>query len=461
MPESLQFLDATLLSRIQFGFTITFHILFPSLSIGLAGFLVVLETLWLRTGEERYWRLLRFWTTMFALSFGMGVVSGIVLSYQFGTNWSGLMAKAGQIMGPLLTYETLTAFFLEASFLGILLFGWKRVSRRMHFISTCMVALGTCISAFWIMASNSWMQTPAGFTVRDGVFYPADWWAIIFNPSFVVRFIHMMMAAYLATAFVVAGAAAWYLLKDRFVPLARPMLVLALLMVVPLAPLQIFVGDAVGLVVAEHQPAKLAAMEAQWETGVMPLRLFAWPDQEQARNVFEIGIPKLGSLITQHSLNAPVKGLLEFAAEDRPRVGIVFWTFRLMVGIGLLMLAIALVAVVLFATKRLYSSRWFLRTLTLASPLGFIAIVAGWYTAEIGRQPYVIYGLMRTADAVSPVAASDVALSLASIFVIYCAVFGAGFWYLLRTIRIGPVEVALPEAPALGNRPLAAAAPGR
>lgn len=444
-----------MLSRIQFGFTITFHILFPSFSIGLAGFLVVLETLWLRTGDARYWRLLRFWVTVFALSFGMGVVSGIVLAYQFGTNWSGLMARAGQIMGPLLTYETLTAFFLEASFLGILLFGWKRVSPRTHFISTCMVALGTCVSAFWIMASNSWMQTPAGFVVRDGVFHPDDWWAIVFNPSFPLRFVHMLMAAYLSTAFVVAGVAAWYLIKDRFVPLARPMLALSLLMIVPLAPLQIVVGDLVGLIIRDHQPAKLAAMEAQWETDVMPLRLFAWPDQDEARNRFEIGIPKLGSLITQHSLDAPVKGLREFAPQDRPQVSIVFWTFRVMVGIGFLMLAIAAVAVVLLLRKRLYSSRWFLRALIFATPLGFIAILAGWYTAEIGRQPYVIYNMMRTADAVSPVASSDVALSLAAFFVIYSAVFGAGFWYLLRTFRTGPVEVPIPEAPELGKRPLA------
>ncbi|MDQ3188683.1 MAG: cytochrome ubiquinol oxidase subunit I, partial [Pseudomonadota bacterium] len=403
MLESLQTFDATLLSRIQFGFTITFHILFPALSIGLAGFLVVLEALWLRTGEERYWRLLRFWTTVFALSFGMGVVSGIVLAYQFGTNWSGLMAKAGQILGPLLSYETLTAFFLEASFLGVLLFGWKRVSRRTHFISTVMVALGTCISAFWIMASNSWMQTPAGFTVRDGVFYPADWWAIIFNPSFLVRYAHMLMAAYLASAFVVAGVAAWYLLNNRFVPLARPMLALSFVMIVPLAPLQVIIGDMAGLIVRDYQPAKLAAMEAQWETGVMPLRLFAIPNQQAARNDFEIGIPKLGSLITQHSLDAPVKGLREFPPAERPNAAIIFWTFRVMVGIGFLMLAIALTASILAWRKKLFTSRWFLRALTFASPLGFVAIVAGWYTAEICRQPYVIYGLLRTADAVSPV----------------------------------------------------------
>jgi cytochrome d ubiquinol oxidase subunit I len=452
------FLDATMLSRIQFGFTITFHILFPAFSIGLAGFLVVLEVAWFRSGDERYWRLLRFWTTVFALSFGMGVVSGIVLAYQFGTNWGGLMAKAGGIMGPLLSYETLTAFFLEASFLGVLLFGWKRVSRRMHLFSTWMVALGTCISAFWIMASNSWMQTPAGYAMLEGIYVPADWWAIVFNPSFPVRYAHMLLSAYLATAFVVAGTAAWYLLNDRFVPLARPMLALAMIVVIPLSPLQIVVGDAVGLVVRDHQPAKLAGIEGQWETSVMPLRLFAWPDQAEARNRFELAIPKLGSLVTQHSMDKPVKGLLDFPAGDRPNAAVLFWTFRIMAGIGFLMLALALVGGVLALRKRLGTTRWFLRALVLSSPIGFVAIVAGWYTAEIGRQPYVIYGLLRTADAVSPVAPTHIAVSLGLFFVVYAAVFGAGFWYVWRTIRRGPVEVALPAAPTLGSRPLAGAA---
>jgi len=455
MTAELQALDATLLARIQFGFTITFHILFPALSIGLGGFLVVLEALWLRSGEARWWHLLRFWTTLFALAFGMGVVSGIVLSYQFGTNWSGLMAKAGQIMGPLLSYETLTAFFLEASFLGVLLFGWKRVSPRVHLLSTCMVALGTCISAFWIMASNSWMQTPAGYSLQGGTFVPDDWWAVVFSPSFPLRFAHMLIAAYLATAFLVAGVAAWYLLARRFEPLARPMLVLALALIVPLAPLQVGVGDATGLMIAEHQPAKLAAMEAHWQTGVMPLRLFAWPDQEAARNRVELGIPKLGSLITAHSLDAPVRGLEEFAPADRPRVAVVFWTFRLMVGIGLAMLGVALAALLL--RRRAFTARWFLRTLVAMAPMGFVAIVAGWYTSEIGRQPYVVYGLLRTADAVSPVASGQVGLSLALFVLVYLAVFGAGFGYLVAAIRKGPVEVALPDAVQLGNRPLAGA----
>jgi cytochrome d ubiquinol oxidase subunit I len=456
MGDTFFGLDATLLSRIQFGFTISAHIIFPAFSIGLAWFLVALELMWLRTGDPHHWRLLRFWTTVFALSFGMGVVSGIVLAYQFGTNWSGLMAKAGQIIGPLLSYETMTAFFLEASFLGVLLFGWRRVSPAVHFFSTCMVALGTCISAFWIMASNSWLQTPAGFAVRDGVFTPLDWWQIIFNPSFPLRYAHMLIGALLATAFVVAGVAAWYLLRGRFVPLAQAMLRLALLIIVPFAPLQAYVGDGVGLNVGEHQPAKLAAMEGQWETEVMPLRLFAWPDEVAELNHMEIGIPKLGSLIEQHSLSKPVRGLKEFSAGDRPAVAVVFWSFRVMVGLGLLMIAAAIAALALLWRRRLYSSRLFLKFLVFMSPSGFIAILAGWYVAEIGRQPYVIYGALRTADVVSPVSAQSVALSLALFVFVYACVFGAGIWYMARAIKIGPIEVALPIDTKLGRRPLAA-----
>jgi len=456
MIDTLAALDATMLSRIQFGFTITFHILFPSFSIGLAGFLVALELLWLRTRDPRYWRLLRFWTQIFALSFGMGVVSGLVLAYQFGTNWSGMMAKAGQIMGPLLSYETMTAFFLEASFLGVLLFGWKRVSAGVHFFSTCMVALGTCISAFWIMASNSWMQTPAGYIVQNGVLVPEDWLAIIFNPSFPLRYAHMLLAAYLATAFVVAGVAAWYLLCGRFVALARPMLKLALLIIVPLAPLQILVGDATGLMVGKHQPAKLAAIEGQWETEVMPLRLFALPDQAQELNHFEIAIPRLGSLIDEHSLTKPVPGLKEFPPQDRPQVSVVFWTFRVMVGMGLLMVVVAFLSPLMMLRRKLYASRFFMRGLVLISPAGFIAILAGWYTAEIGRQPFVVYGMLRTAEVVSPVTVQAVTLSLAMIAIVYVAVFGAGFWYLWRAIRTGPLEVALPDRPQMGHRPMAA-----
>jgi len=456
MSEFLPSLDATLLSRIQFAFTITFHIVFPALSIGLAGFLLALEVLWLRTNDARYWRLLRFWTTIFALSFGMGVVSGLVLAYQFGTNWSGLMAHAGQIMGPLLSYETMTAFFLEASFLGILLFGWKRVSRTMHCLSTAMVALGTCISAFWIMASNSWMQTPAGFAIHDGVLEPVDWFRIIFNPSFPIRYVHMLAGTLLATAFLVAGVAAWYLLRKRFVEVARPLLKLALVMIVPLAPLQAVLGDQVGLKVGEYQPAKLAAIEAQWETEVMPLRLVAWPDPAGERNSFELAIPKLGSLIDEHSFSKPVRGLKEFAPRDRPNVAVVFWSFRVMVGLGLFMIATGFLSVFLWWRKRLFDLRPYLWLLVLASPVGFVAIIAGWYTAEVGRQPYVVYGLLRTAEMVSPIGVQTVSASLVMFAVVYFFVFGAGLWFMLSAIRKGPVEVELPDVPHLGHRPMAA-----
>jgi cytochrome d ubiquinol oxidase subunit I len=456
MGETFLGLDALTLSRIQFGFTISVHIVFPAFSIGLAWFLVLLELQWLRTGDARYWRLLRFWTTIFALSFGMGVVSGIVLAYQFGTNWSGLMAKAGQIIGPLLSYETLTAFFLEASFLGVLLFGWRRVSPGVHFFSTCMVATGTCISAFWIMASNSWMQTPAGFSVRSGVFTPVDWWQVIFNPSFPLRYAHMLVGALLATALVVAGVSAWYLLRARFIPLARPMLKLALLIIVPFAPLQAYVGDGVGLVIGEHQPAKLAAIEGQWDTEVMPLRLFALPDELAESNHMEVAIPALGSLIDQHSWRKPVRGLKEFGRTERPAVAVVFWSFRVMVGLGMLTIAVALWALVLMWQKRLYDSRTFQRFLVLMTPAGFVAILAGWYVAEIGRQPYVIYGALRTIDVVSPVSAQSVALSLAMFVGVYACVFGAGLWYMARAVAVGPVEVALPTSMKMGRRPLAA-----
>jgi len=456
MNALLSGVDAVLLSRLQFGFTITFHILFPALSIGLSAFLVVLEILWLRTRDTTYWRLLRFWTTIFALSFGMGVVSGLVLAYQFGTNWSGLMARAGQIMGPLLSYETMTAFFLEASFLGILLFGWRRVSPATHCVATTMVALGTCISAFWIMASNSWMQTPAGYVTRGLVLEPADWLAIIFNPSFLPRYAHMLAAALLATAFLVAGTAAWYLLRNRFGDVARPMLRLALLMIMALAPVQAVIGDRVGLKVGEFQPAKLAAIEAQWETDVMPLRLFAWPDQTQERNRFELAIPRLGSLIDEHSWTRPVRGLKEFAPLDRPPVALVFWSFRVMVSLGLAMIAVAVAAFVLWWRGRLFDHRAFLRLLVAMSPSGFVALLAGWYTAEIGRQPYVVYGLLRTADALAPVTVSAVTASLALFVVVYVAVFGSGIGYMLQAIRRGPVEVALPDQPGLGHRPMVA-----
>lgn len=447
-------LDPILLSRIQFAFTIGFHILFPSLTIGLASYLVVLEALWLRTRRQLYRELYGFWVKIFAVSFGMGVVSGIVMSYQFGTNWSRFSDLTGNIMGPLLSYEVLTAFFLEASFLGIMLFGWKRVGPGLHFTATCMVALGTLISSFWILSANSWMQTPAGFEIRDGIFYPLDWWAIIFNPSFPYRLVHMVLAAYLTTAFVVAGVAAWYLWRGRQLAHAKVMFAMALGFAAVVTPLQIFAGDLHGLNVRDHQPAKLAAMEGIWETERgAPLLLFALPDEAAEANRLEVGIPKLSSLIVTHEWDGEITGLKAFAPEDRPPVAIVFWSFRLMVAIGFAMLAVAFAGLWLRWRGRLYESRWLQLACMALTPSGFIAVLAGWVTAEVGRQPYVVYGLLRTAEAASPVSGAAVATSLALFVVAYAVIFGAGTYYLLRLVGQGPGSAPAAPTPTSAPRP--------
>ena len=458
MPE----LDPLLLSRIQFAFTISFHILFPSFTIGLAAWLVVLEALWLKTGKAIYMDIALHWTKIFAVSFGMGVVSGVVLSYEFGTNWSELSRRGGNVIGPLMSYEVLTAFFLEAGFLGIMLFGWKRVPKWVHFFATCMVALGTAISAFWILSANSWMQTPAGFTVdAQGVLHVADWWQVIFNPSFPYRFAHMVAAAYLTTAFIVAGIGAWYILRERSVPHGRIMLGMALSLLVWLAPLQIVIGDLHGLNTLEYQPAKVAALEAHWETDRgFPLILFAIPDPKAEKNNYELAIPGLGSLVLTHDWNGEIKGLKSFPPEDRPNPIIPFFAFRIMVGIGLLMLAVGFVGAVLWLTGRLYTSTWFLRTLTWVSPLGFVAVLAGWFTAEVGRQPWTVYGVLRTADAVSPVPGGSVLTSLILFVLVYGIVFGAGLYYIAQLVRRGPDETPpVPEEGEadLSHRPMAAA----
>ena len=350
-------LDPVLLARLQFAFVVSFHILFPAFTIGLASWIVVLEAAWLG-GSERHGELSRFWTKIFAVSFGMGVVSGIVMSFQFGTNWSRFSEAAGNVMGPLLSYEVLTAFFLEATFLGILLFGRDRVPRFLHFVSACAVAIGTLISAFWILSANSWMQTPTGHELRDGTFYVVSWWDVVFNPSFPYRFTHMVVACFLTTAFVVAGVSAWHLLKLRTVPHARIGLSMALGLIAVLAPAQLVIGDLHGLNTFEHQPAKVAAMEGHWETQAgAPLILFALPDQAAAANRYELAVPKLGSLILTHDPEGVVRGLKEWAPEDRPYVPIVFWSFRLMVGIGLLMIAIGLISLLLRRGGRLYETR--------------------------------------------------------------------------------------------------------
>ena len=446
-------LDALLLSRVQFAFVVSFHILFPAFTIGLASWLAFLQAKWLWTGRRVYQDLYFFWLKIFAISFGMGVVSGIVMSFQFGTNWSVLSEDAGNILGPLLSYEVLTAFFLEATFLGVMLFGWRRVSARVHFFSTCMVALGTLISAFWILSANSWMHTPTGFELRDGVFYPQDWLAIIFNPSFPYRLMHMVLAAFLTTAFVIGGVSAWYLRHQRHVPEARRMLKLATGFAAIVVPLQILAGDLHGLNTREHQPVKVAAMEGHWESKRgAPLILFALPDAERETNRAEIGIPHLGSLILTHEWNGEVTGLKEFAPEDRPPVTPVFWSFRVMVGIGFIMLGVALASLWAWRRDRLHTAPWLLRAWNVMIPSGFVAILAGWFTTEIGRQPWVIYGLMRTAEANTALGANTVWASLIGFAVVYTIVFGAGIWYLFRIVRIGP-ERSQPPAEGPSARP--------
>ncbi|HVJ76519.1 MAG TPA: cytochrome ubiquinol oxidase subunit I [Hyphomicrobium sp.] len=453
-------MDAIFLARIQFAFTITFHIIFPSFSIGLAAFIATLLVRWRMTGEERFRTLARFWTKIFAVSFAMGVVSGIVLSYQIGTNWARFSTVAGNVIGPLLGYEVLTAFFLEATFLGIMLFGWDRVSPNLHVLSAILVALGTSISAFWILSANSWMQTPAGYEMRDGIAYPVDWFKIVFNPSFPYRFSHMFTAAYLTTSLVVLSVGARYLVANRFIEESKTMIRMGLGMVAVLAPLQLFIGDAHGLNTAEHQPVKVAAMEAHWD-GSKPgeLLLFAWPDAKAEKNHFEIGIPHLASLIITHRMDGLFKGLKDFKAEDRPPLIPVFFAFRAMVGIGLLMIAIGFVGAFLWWRRKLFDSTWFLRPLTYAWPLGFIAIIAGWWVTETGRQPYLVYGVLRTLDGVSPVAFGAVLTTLILFVLIYTSVFSMGILYINRLIEKGPQGAAIAPGgdPSVGAHPLTAA----
>jgi cytochrome d ubiquinol oxidase subunit I len=433
-------LDPTLLARIQFAFTVAFHILFPAFTIGLASWLAVLEWRWLKTGNQIYAEVYRMWVKIFAVTFGMGVVSGVVMAFQFGTNWSRFTDAGGNVLGPLLGYEVLTAFFLEASFLGVMLFGWNRVSPKMHFASTIIVAVGTMISAFWILSANSWMQTPEGFRVgQDGLLYPTNWLEIVFNPSFPFRFVHMITAAYLTTAFTVAGIGAYYLWRQRHVQHARVMFGMAMIMAIFVAPMQLFFGDLHGLNTLKHQPAKVAAMEGLWETQRgAPLVLFGMPDQQEETTKYAIEIPKLSSLILTHDLDGEVKGLKEWPPEDRPPVAVVFWSFRLMVGVGMLMIATGVVAIVLYFRKRLFDTRWFQYWCMALTPSGFIAVLAGWFVTEVGRQPWIVHGLMRTSDATSPVMGTSIAISLTAFVIVYGFVFGAGSFYILKLIGKGP-----------------------
>jgi cytochrome d ubiquinol oxidase subunit I len=450
------------LARIQFGFTISFHIIFPAITIGLASYLAVLEGLWLWRKEEVYRDLYHFWLQIFAVNFAMGVVSGLVMAYQFGTNWSHFSAFAGSITGPLLAYEVLTAFFLEAGFLGVMLFGWNKVGPGLHFFATIMVATGTLISATWILASNSWMQTPQGFEIVDGRVVPVDWLKVIFNPSFPYRLVHMTIAAYLATALFVGASGAWHVLRGRSTPAIRTMLSMAMWMVLLVTPIQIAVGDAHGLNTLQHQPAKIAAIEGHWrnEPGQgMPLILVGWPDMAGETTRFALELPRLGSLILTHSLDGQIRGLSEFPPEDRPNATVVFWSFRVMVGLGFLMLALGLWGLWLRWRRHLYASPLFLRFTTLMGPTGLIAILAGWYTTEIGRQPWVVYGVMRTKDAVSNHSALALSATLIMFIVMYCIVFGTGISYMLKLVAKGPREGGTTEPVPTGGQVLRPARP--
>jgi len=452
-------LTALELARIQFGFTISFHIIFPAITIGLASYLVVLEGLWLWKKDTVYRDLYHFWSKIFAVNFAMGVVSGLVMAYQFGTNWSYFSSFAGSITGPLLAYEVLTAFFLEAGFLGVMLFGWNRVGPGLHFFATIMVALGTLISATWILASNSWMQTPQGYEIINGRVVPVDWFKVIFNPSFPYRLAHMTVAAFLATALFVGASGAWHLLRGNNTQHVRTMLSMAMWMLLVVAPIQIFMGDLHGLNTLKHQPAKIAAMEGHWENtpgeGV-PLILFGLPDMEAETTRYAVKIPNLGSLILTHEWNGQFPGLKEFAPEDRPNSLVVFWSFRIMVGLGVLMLVLGVWSLWLRWRGGLFQSKFFLRFAMWMGPSGLIAILAGWSTTEIGRQPWVVQGVMRTKDAVSNHSALVLSTTLIVFIVMYAVAFGTGISYMLKLVAKGPhpsEDEASPHDPGQFQRP--------
>ena len=448
------------LARWQFAFTVSFHIVFPAFSIGLASYLAVLEGLWLATGRAVYHDLFQYWLKIFAVAFGMGVVSGLVMSYQFGTNWSVFSDKTGPVLGPLMGYEVLSAFFLEAGFLGIMLFGMQRVGRGLHFLATLMVAFGTLFSAFWILSVNSWMQTPAGFGYNDvGQFIPLDWFEVIFNPSFPYRLVHMVLAAYLTTAFVVGGVGAWHLLRDRQNLGARTMFSMAMWMAAIVAPIQIVAGDIHGLNTLQHQPAKIAAMEGHFETQAgAPLILFGLPDMAAEETRYAVEIPKLGSFILTHDWNGTVRGLKEFAPQDRPNATLVFWSFRIMVAIGVAMMGLGLWTLWLRLRGRLFDSRIAHWAAIGLAPSGFVAVLAGWITTEVGRQPYTVYGLLRTAESASPLDAPAVAVSLAIFALVYFLVFGAGIVFLLQLMGKTPASGETGPVSGIPNRAAGVAA---
>jgi cytochrome d ubiquinol oxidase subunit I len=452
------------LARAQFAFTVSFHFIFPAFSIGLASYLAVLEALWLKTGKRVYDNLYRYWIKIFSIVFGMGVVSGLVMSYQFGTNWAVFSDKAGPIVGPLMAYEVLSAFFLEAGFLGVMLFGINKVGAKLHFLATCMVALGTLLSATWILAANSWMHTPAGWMMNEaGQFVPkGSWFAVVFNPSFPYRFVHTVIAAYLTTALAVGAVGAWHLLRDRSNLGARTMFSMAMWMAVIVAPIQILAGDTQGLNTQEYEPAKIMAMEGHFDSYAAgaPLVLLGIPDEKNRRMDYSVEIPKLSSLVLAHDLNAPLAGLNTIPRRDWPPVAIIFWSFRVMVALGLAMLGLGLLSSLARVRGKLYEWPLLHRLAVSMGPAGFIAVIAGWVTTEVGRQPFTIYHALRTADAVSPIASPAVTGSLLAFVVVYFGTFASGAVYIIRLMATAPsAQETMPEAAptrAAGITPAAA-----
>lgn len=445
-------LDAAVLSRMQFAFTVSFHIIFPTLSIGLACWLAVMEGLWLKTGKLRYYRFVRYWQKPFALTFGMGVVSGIVLSFQFGTNFSKFSEIVGPVLGPLLAYEVMTAFFLEAGFLGVMLFGWQKVSPRVHFIATATVAFGTLLSAFWILAANSWMQTPAGYAWQGGQLVPTDWWAVIFNPSFPYRLLHMLLASFISASLFVLGVSAWQWRSRHNRPMARLAIHSAITVLVLLVPLQVLVGDMHGLNVKAHQPVKLAAMEGVWQTEQgAAFRVVAVPDQQNAKNSFEIAIPNALSLLLTHDLNGEIKGLNEVPANERPHVATVFYSFRVMLALGFAMLALVVWGGYLRFRKQLFNSHYFLLACQWATLSGVLATLAGWYVVETGRQPWLVQGLVKTMEVVTPLPAARVAWSLLLFVTVYGLLFTVYSYFMLKILRAPKVVQPSVHSAAMGG----------
>lgn len=433
-------MTAEFISRIQFAFTMSFHILFPAFSIGLATFLVIMEGCWLKTKNPLYLEICKFWLKIFALTFGMGIVSGIVMEFQLGTNWANFTKMVGPVLGSLFVYEVLTAFFIEAGFLGVMIFGWQKVGPKLHYISTLLVCAGVTLSAFWIMSANSWMQAPDGASLINGSFHVTNWLHVVFNHTFIPRYFHMLLASYLTTLFVIAGVSSYYLYKKIHIEFAKKCLSFALSCIALLVIIQTWVGDEVGLKVHKYQPIKSAAIEGVWQTqNGAPLILFAIPNQSNQKNSFEIAIPNLASLINTHEWNGKIQGLNTVMPSEKPYVPIVFFSFRIMVAIGILMLLIAFLGIYLRLRKQLFNKKWFLKLCIASSPIGFIAIVAGWFTTEIGRQPWLVNNFIKTKDAISPININQVIISFILLFIVYGIIFGIFYFhYLRKIIKNGP-----------------------